>query len=127
MDKWEYQNQPCYLENCVVREPCTYLYSSKRVFILDLSSEDNLMHSGEKTSVTIWQKIKLIANGDWTVSDGENTSFLIFNVQGTLKKEWLKIFIPLDEFEKVRLFHFIDLINELFLQNKNTILEIGTL
>ena len=22
MDKWEYQNKPCYLENRVVREPC---------------------------------------------------------------------------------------------------------
>ena len=22
MDKREYQNKPCYLENCVVREPC---------------------------------------------------------------------------------------------------------
>ena len=22
MDKWEYQNEPCYLENCVLREQC---------------------------------------------------------------------------------------------------------
>ena len=22
MDKWKYQNKPCYLENCVVKEPC---------------------------------------------------------------------------------------------------------
>ena len=22
MEKWEYQNKSCYLENCVVREPC---------------------------------------------------------------------------------------------------------
>ena len=54
------------------------LYSSNKVFNLERSSDDSLIHNGEKTSVTIWQKIKLMANGEWTVSDGENTSFLIF-------------------------------------------------
>ena len=40
MDKWEYHNKPCYLENCVVREPCKrrsaciYVFTHLMVHIL---------------------------------------------------------------------------------------------
>ena len=49
-----------------------------------MSCWSDLIQRGENTSVTIWQKIRLIARGEVTVSEGENNSFLIFRVHGTL-------------------------------------------
>ena len=61
MDKWEYQNKPCYLENHVVREPCKqrtaciFISNSKEVQNkFETSSEEHeAKDSDGKTYITL--------------------------------------------------------------------------
>ena len=78
MDKWEYQNKPCYLENCVVREPCkrraacsrlatkSCHFTSQHLMLFKVSNCDySTVGLIWKTHINIWHFTPIIAIIYW--------------------------------------------------------------